>query len=49
MLYLQLRDRFKMRECIYCELGIHGNCQMGECTCPCEGDRNKFIKQQDSE
>ena len=33
-----------MTECLYCELTIHGNCQRGDCTCPCEGDRNHFMK-----
>lgn len=32
-----------MTECLYCELTIHGNCELGECTCKCKRDRNKFI------
>jgi len=34
-----------MTECLYCEIDIHGNCQRGNCTCGCEGDRNKFISE----
>jgi len=29
-----------MKECTYCELGIHGNCQKGDCMCECKGDTN---------
>lgn len=35
-----------MTDCMYCELTIHGACLRGDCSCPCEGDRNKFIKEQ---
>ena len=34
-----------MNECVYCEVEIHGNCQRGDCKCPCKGDGNKFIKE----
>ena len=32
-----------MTDCMYCELLIHGGCLLGDCTCKCEGDRNRFI------
>jgi len=31
-------------ECLYCELGIHGNCQRGSCSCNCKGDRDYFMR-----
>ncbi len=46
---VNVKEVASLTECLYCELQIHGNCQRGDCSCPCEGDRNKFIKQQDSE
>ena len=36
-----------MSDCMYCEITIHGNCLLGDCTCECKGDRNKFITEED--
>ncbi len=36
-----------MKECMYCELGIHGNCQKGDCPCECKGDRNYWMRLED--
>lgn len=33
-------------KCMYCDIEIHGGCLRGDCTCECEGDRNKFITEE---